>query len=174
MVRRCVVALCSNFKTDTTRLHQRLQVPKTGALWTKTGQKKTTNLDGPSKHSVLCSEHLEVGCFDLHIESMVQRGYAKCRHLLPSAVPTLWKPSEDRRPNKLRKAAEKRERKHISYSHCYIIMKFWLWIILQCFQFKSDMACEPCSSTVIQKVILHLLNDRAWPNKCWSLMVTSN
>ena len=44
-------------------------------------------------------------------------------------VPTLRKPSEDRRPNISRKAAEKRERKRVSHSYCYITMKFRLWII---------------------------------------------
>ena len=55
-------------------------------------QKKRVGWEGPSKTSVLCSEHFATSCFDPHIESTIKQGYAKCRQLSPDAyaAPTLW------------------------------------------------------------------------------------
>ena len=47
MVRRCVVALCSKVKTDTTSLHQWLEDPKTGPLWTNLYRRREQTGMGP-------------------------------------------------------------------------------------------------------------------------------
>lgn len=113
MVRRCVAALCSNVKTDTISLHHWPQDPKVAAQWTKFVMRKRANWKGPTKSSELCSAHFEPSSFDQHIDSMLEKGFAKYRKLLPTAVPTLWNVAMPEQ-KKSRKAAEKRQRARVS------------------------------------------------------------
>ena len=48
------------------------------------------NWDGPSEHSVLCSQHFESSCFEVDSELAAQMGIQKRKMLKPDAVPTLF------------------------------------------------------------------------------------
>ena len=67
--------------------------PKDRALrqkWIRNVQKTIANWDGPSEHSVLCSQHFESSCFEVDSELAAQMGIQKRRRLKPDAVPTVF------------------------------------------------------------------------------------
>ena len=90
MVKNCVAANCSNTYGHGVSL---FKFPKNRALrqkWIKNVQKTRVNWDGPSEHSVLCSQHFESSCFEVDSELAVQMGVQKRIRLNPDAVPTLF------------------------------------------------------------------------------------
>ena len=90
MVKNCVAANCSNTYGHGVSL---FKFPKDRALrqkWIRNVQKTRANWDGPSEHSVLCSQHFESSCFEVDSELAAQMGIQKRRRLKPDAVPTVF------------------------------------------------------------------------------------
>ena len=58
--------------------------------WIRNVQKTRANWDGPSEHSVLCSQHCDSSCFEVDSELAAQMGIQKCRRLKPDVVPTVF------------------------------------------------------------------------------------
>ena len=89
MVKRCVAAGCSNahsecvslfkFPTDSI-LRRKLekQVQRTRARWKA------------AEHSILCRDHFNEDCLDVHRALAFQFGMNKRRRLKPEAVPTIF------------------------------------------------------------------------------------
>ena len=90
MVKNCVAANCSNTYGHCVSL---FEFPKDRALrqkWIKNVQKTSANWDGPSEHSVLCSQHFESSCFEGDSALAAQMGIQKRKRLKPDAVPTVF------------------------------------------------------------------------------------
>jgi hypothetical protein len=90
MVKNCVAANCSNTYGHGVSL---FKFPKDRALrqkWIKNVQKTRANWDGPSEHSVLCSQHFESSCFEVDSALAAQMGIQKRKRLKPDAVPTVF------------------------------------------------------------------------------------
>ena len=90
MVKNCIAANSSNTYGHGVSL---FKFPKDRAvrqIWIKNVQKMRANWDGPSEHSVLCSQQFESSCFEVDSELAAQMGIQNHKRLKPDAVPTLF------------------------------------------------------------------------------------
>ena len=144
MVQRCVAAGCSNTHKDGFSLFRFPKDPKLRKQWADQVRRTRDKWLGPSEHSVLCSGHFDVSCFEAKAkisESLGLSGKHRLR-LKPDAVPTLfrrpsasWKDQSftEPPPTKKRKGAyEKRERRRVSVLIVDILEKC-----------KALLWCEP-------------------------------
>ena len=137
MVKRCVAAGCSNTYNDGVRLYKFPRDPELRRKWMKQVERTRAHWNGPSEHSVLCSEHFYESCFEPYSGIAETVGIKQRRFLKPDAVPTIFtRPassassdstrtrkrsssqavSTDCKSKKRRSAAyEKRERSRVSF-----------------------------------------------------------
>ena len=118
MVKRCIVANCSNTNKDGVSLHffpKDLHVRK---QWTQQVQRTRADFKEPSKHSVVCSSHFTADCFEGLGENV---GMKIKRMLKPEAVPTIFppRPSDIRIVSRRSEAFAKRERARVSSTVLY-------------------------------------------------------
>ena len=129
MVKRCIAAGCSNTYKDGVSLFLFPKDPQMRKKWADQVKRTRDKWDGPTDHSVLCSCHFEVQCFEAEMKLAESLGVEskKKPRLKPDAVPTIFqrlvskRPSRDNvtepeQPKKKRPrvAYEKREKKRVS------------------------------------------------------------
>ena len=90
MVKRCVAAGCSNTYSDNVSLFKFPKDPVLRHKWVKNVQRTRAQWNGPSDHSVLCSQHFDSSCFERDSDLASQMGMQKRRRLKEDAVPTLF------------------------------------------------------------------------------------
>lgn len=97
MVKRCVAGGCSNTATTDVSLHYFPVNTEVRAAWTTAVKQTRDGWDGPTKHSVLCSEHFPADCYkqetsDFARGMMTEMGlvFRRRRALKADAVPTLF------------------------------------------------------------------------------------
>lgn len=117
MVKRCVAGGCGNSATTDISLHYFPVNAEIRDAWTTAVKQTRDGWDGPTKHSVLCSEHFPVDCFkqetsDFARGMMTEMGlvYRRRRALKADAIPTLFVSSSVKVSSKknLSQAAAKR------------------------------------------------------------------
>ena len=100
MVKRCVAAGCSNTYNENVSM---FHFPKESVLrreWVKQVQRTRAQWPGPSEHSVLCSDHFDVSCFEQDSELASQMGIQKRIRLKADAIPTVFeRPSVSSAPS---------------------------------------------------------------------------
>lgn len=88
MPRECAVGGCCNRPKDGVSLHAFPVDEKIRKLWEKAVHSTRKYWAGPSKHTVVCSEHFEDECFDPSYQLKISMGMTSKRSLIKGAVPT--------------------------------------------------------------------------------------
>jgi len=137
MSKRCVAYDCNNIPSENISCFLFPQEPTLRAAWTKQVQRTRDDWTGPTKNSVLCSEHFTKDCIEIATEYAAKyAGQKKRRRLVKGAIPTIFKKKSDtpssassnsgssslkravhpgeNEPLKKRQAFEKRERSRVS------------------------------------------------------------
>ena len=104
MVRMCVVGGCSNRKTEEISLHHFPTEQDVREMWIKAVISTRKNWKGPSKDTVVCSEHFEADCFDPSYDLKKSMGLKARRDLVKGSVPTKFKRPQ---PNTMEDAYKK-------------------------------------------------------------------
>ncbi|XP_060072400.1 uncharacterized protein LOC132552262 [Ylistrum balloti] len=92
--KRCVAYGCGNTTLDGVSLHFfPLDRPEICKVWTAFVRRKRDLWDGPTKHSVLCSEHFGEDCYPMQYRFLQSMGRTppKKKTLIKDAVPTINK-----------------------------------------------------------------------------------
>ena len=90
MVKRCVAANCSKTHQDGVSLHVFPPDPSLQLEWTRQVQRTRSDFNGPSKHSVVCSDHFMSDCFEEDTAIAARFNIEKRVRLKPDAVPTVF------------------------------------------------------------------------------------
>ena len=90
MVKRCVAAGCSNTYSENVSLFKFPKDPVLQRKWVKQVQRTRAQWSGPSEHSVLCSDHFDVSCFEPDSGLASQMGIQKQIRLKADAIPTVF------------------------------------------------------------------------------------
>lgn len=90
--KRCIAALCSNTYEDGVSLFHFPKDEKLAKQWSTQVKKTRADWKKPSKHSVLCSDHFEAGCFEQGplLSAAFGLETKRRRVLKPDAVPTVF------------------------------------------------------------------------------------
>lgn len=136
MPKECVVGGCSNMPKDGVSFHSFPKDDDLRRVWVKAVESTRKFWKGPSKHTVICSDHFEDDCFEQTYKIKMSLGIPAKRTLVTGAVPTIFQrptpkmteniyKKEYQTPGKSnRKALEiKRERQKVSLT-AYFILSF--------------------------------------------------
>ena len=126
----CVAAGCSN--TSKQEGISLFHFPKNELLkkeWAKQIQRTRDSWKGPTKYSVVCSEHFSDDCFMEDYKLHHSFGMDRVRKLKDTAVPTIFKRkaseiADEPKAKKRRNVYEKRDHQRVCvcyrYDHCYV------------------------------------------------------
>ena len=84
----CVVGGCSDRKTEDISLHHFPTEQDIREMWIKAVISTRKNWKGPSKDTVVCSDHFEANCFDRSYDLKKSMGLKTRRDLVKGSVPT--------------------------------------------------------------------------------------
>ncbi|PIK60738.1 THAP domain-containing protein 10 [Apostichopus japonicus] len=94
MPRRCVVGGCNNVSGKGISTHKFPTDEKTKKLWVSFVNNTRSNFNGPTEHTVICSDHFDEDCFSISANLRQQFGFGGIsgkgfRSILPGKYPTV-------------------------------------------------------------------------------------